>query len=374
MPIKRPKRSELGYTVVARQQESEESAMGQENNSTEKKKWKQLSEKERYKIETLLEENQTPKEIAERLGRDRRTIEREIVRGTITQVDSQWRERSVYGADAGQRVCEERGSNKGRGLKIADDHKLVSHIEQKISKEYYSPDAVIGEIKAQGLDFKVSICTKTLYNYIDSGLFLNISNKDLPVKKAGKKRKYKAVRKVALNNKNGRSIEERPVEIETREEAGHWEMDCVVGSGKACLLVMTERTSRKELIFKLKNKTQACVLEVINKLEMKYKDRFSEIFKSVTMDNGGEFLDTAKLEQSCLNPEARRTTCYYAHPYSAWERGSNEVANKLIRRFVPRGTKIEGLTTADIKRIERWMNNYPRRIFNYQTANQIFAA
>ena len=108
--------------------------------------------------------------------------------------------------------------------------------------------------------FKVTICTKTLYNYIDSGLFLNISNKDLPIKRHGKKRDYKPIRRVSLNNIKGRSIEERPPEAENRKEAGHWEMDCVVGSGKACLLVMTERKSRKELIFPLAAKTQACVL------------------------------------------------------------------------------------------------------------------
>ena len=348
--------------------------MGQKEHTTETTKWKQINEKERYKIETLIKEKLTAGEIAKRLGRDRRSIEREIERGSVEQLNSDLTKEIRYCADAGQRVREERASNKGRSLKIANDHKLVRHIEQKIGKEGYSPDAVIGEIRETGLRFKVKICTKTLYNYIDSGLFLNISNKDLAIKKFGKKRKYRVVHKVALNNRKGRSIEERPEEANNREEFGHWEMDCVIGSGKACLLVMTERVSRKELIFKLKNKTQACVLEVIDKLELKHKNKFSKIFKSITMDNGGEFLDMCGIEKSCLNPNTKRTTCYYAHPYSAWERGSNEAANRLIRRFVPKGTKIESLTAADIKRIERWMNNYPRRIFGYKTANKIYQA
>ena len=80
------------------------------------------------------------------------------------------------------------------------------------------------------------------------------------------------------------------------------------------------------------------------------------------------------LEASCLKAGAKRTTCYYAHPYSAWERGSNEVSNKLIRRFVPKGTNIDRLTKTDIRRIEHWMNNYPRRMFGYKTANDIMAA
>ena len=149
-------------------------------------------------------------------------------------------------------------------------------------------------------------------------------------------------------------------------------MDIVVGSTKTCLLVMTERKSRKELIFKIPSKHQKHVKEVIDKLEKKYKGRFKEYFKSITMDNGSEFLDSEGLERSCIKPGEKRTECYYAHPYSAWERGSNENANKLIRRFIPKGTDIGKLTQRDIKRIELWMNNYPRRIFGYKTANDIY--
>mgnify|MGYP000907111607 CR=1 FL=1 len=196
---------------------------------------------------------------------------------------------------------------------------------------------------------------------------------DLPLKKNGKKRKYKQVRKIALNNTKGRSIEERPPDIENREEYGHWEMDCVVGSGKACLLVMTERKSRQELIYKMPAKTQECVIEVIDRLERRYKSKFQKIFKSFTMDNGSEFLDMENLERSCLKAGIKRTTCYYAHPYSSWERGSNENQNKLIRRFVPKGLNIGKLTSKDIKRIENWMNNYPRRILGYKSPNQIAA-
>ena len=92
------------------------------------------------------------------------------------------------------------------------------------------------------------------------------------------------------------------------------------------------------------------------------------------MDNGSEFLDSEGLERSCIKPGEKRTECYYAHPYSSWERGSNENANRLIRRFVPKGTDINKLTQKDVKRIEQWMNNYPRRIFGYKTANDIYNA
>lgn len=348
--------------------------MGQKQNITKQLRWKQLSERERYKIEALSEAGLSTNEISKQMGRDRRTIEREIERGSVIQVDAQWREKLTYCADAGQRVHKERAANKGRPIKIGHDHSLAAHIEKMIGKENYSPDAVIGEIRTKCMKFETEICTKTLYSYIDKGLFLNISNKDLPVKKYDRKRKCRKVSKVALNNLKGRSIEERPANAETREETGHWEMDCVVGKGKACLLVMTGRKSRKELIFKLKAKKQEYVKEVIDQLERKYKSKFKKLFKSITMDNGSEFLGFEALEASCIHQGERRTTCYYAHPYSAWERGSNEVANKLIRRFVPKGTSIDSLTKADIRRIEHWMNNYPRRMFGYKTANDILAA
>jgi IS30 family transposase len=92
------------------------------------------------------------------------------------------------------------------------------------------------------------------------------------------------------------------------------------------------------------------------------------------MDNGTEFLDMTMLERSCKKPQERRTICYYAHPYSSWERGSNENANKLIRRFVPKGMDISKLKASDVKRIERWMNNYPRRILGYKSPIEYKAA
>jgi len=147
-------------------------------------------------------------------------------------------------------------------------------------------------------------------------------------------------------------------------------MDLVVGSGRACLLVLTERHGRHELIFKIPNKEQKYVIEVLDRLERKLGRKFREIFKSITMDNGPEFLDMKGIECSVFNKNQRRTTCYYAHPYSAYERGSNENANKLIRRFVPKGSDIDKLSHSAIARIQHWINNYPRRIFGYLSSAQ----
>ena len=359
--------------------------MEQGKHTTKARKWKQLSERERYKIEALTRAGHSPREIAVQLGRDRRTIERELIRGSVVHRRlnpyasrnpkvKDYLDETMYAADMGQRRAEENAGNKGRGLKIGHDHAFAHHLEQRIGEDSFSPDAAIGEIKAKGLKFKVTLCTKTIYNMIDRGDFLNLTNKNLPVKKDGNKRKYQKLRKVALNNRKGRSIEERPKFIDQRLEPGHWEMDLVVGKGRSCLLVMTDRYSRKELLIKLPGKAQRHVKEAVDRLEKKYKGRFTEMFKSITMDNGSEFLDSEGIENSCLCSNKKRTICYYAHPYSAWERGSNENANKLIRRFIPKGTNIGKLTQRDIKRIENWMNNYPRRLFKYKTANEVYKA
>jgi len=384
-PIEKdPSQVKISYTEVARIKATEVTKMGQENHNTVRRRWKQLSEIERYKIEALLAARHTPREIARQLGRDRRTIEREIKKGSVLQRrENPYASRNPkvpdyldewkYCADAGQRVCEANASNKGRAYKIGSDHKLVAHIERKIAEDKYSPDAVMGEIKANGLQFTVTLSTKTIYNMIDSGFFLRLSNDDLPIKRTKKKRAYKRVRKVALNNTKGRSIEERPSEIESREEYGHWEMDCVEGLGRPCLLVLTERSLREQIIIKMSAKTQNNVKMAIDGLERRYRRRFRAKFKSITMDNGSEFLDMRSIEKSSIYPDEDRTICYYAHPYSAWERGSNENNNRLIRRFVPKGTNIGKLSNKDVKRIERWINNYPRRMFGYKSSKQMAA-
>lgn len=349
--------------------------MNLSNYTTKNKKNKYLTEQDRYQIEALKKAGISNLAIAMQIGKTDRTIRREIVRGTVTFLNSDLTTRKEYCADVAQRKYLENAVNKGPGLKIGSDHKLAKYIEDKIIKEKFSPDAVIGRIKVEGLKFKSSICTKTLYNYINKGIFLELSNKHLLIKKKKAKRKYRKTRKVALNNMKGRSIENRPEVIDQRETVGHWEMDCVIsGRGsKSVLLVLTERCSRQALIFKMSGKTQENVGKVLDKLERKYRNSFKKMFMSITMDNGCEFVNQELIEQSVITKK-KRTTAYYAHPYSSWERGSNENTNKIIRRFIPKGANIGHYTLKDVKRIEQWINNYPRRILGYRTAQEVYQA
>ncbi len=340
--------------------------------TTKNRKGKHLNLKEREKIETLRKEKMSAAEIAVRIGCSKRTIERELKRGTVELLNSDLTTRMEYSSQVGQLEYDKRASAKGPELKIGKNHKLVKAIEEKISNEY-SPYAALTEIKNEDNGIEVNISLKTLYNYIDNDVFLNISNKDLPVKKEMKKRVYKKVRKASHNTK-GTSIEERPSEVELRLEFGHWEMDLVVGkkATKPCLLVFTERHSRQELIFKIPNKTQESVIAVLDKIERKLgRVKFANIFKSITTDNGSEFLDFESIERSVRSKTKARTKQYYAHAYSSCERGSNENANKLIRRFYPKGTDFKNVSNKDVKKLMLWINNYPRKILGGKSSSQI---
>lgn len=354
--------------------------MEQKEYTTKKRTWEQISERERYKIEALSKAGMGAGEIAKELRRGKRTIERELKLGeveqflpykSITKEKGEAGIQRVYCADTAQLRHDERASNKGRGLKIGKDHKLVAFIEEKIGKEKWSPDVVVAEIRKHPDQHGTDICTKTLYNYIDAGLFLGISNKDLPYKKDGKKRTYRPVRSVPLNNRNGKGIEERPKEIEKREEKGHWELDLVVGKQgtKRVILTLVERKSRKSLYILVQNKSQAAVLRALRRAAKRVKGDFAEVFKTITTDNGSEFLDGKGIKDATGCEEV-----YYAHPYCSWEKGSNENGNRMLRRFLPKGTDFTHLTAKELMQIERWVNNYPRKILGYKTADEVYYA
>lgn len=339
------------------------------NNNTESKKNKHLNYEERIKIETLSKAGLKSEKIGQYIGCTGRTIRRELEKGKVKLLNSDLTEREEYSADIGEQKHRYAGTAKGPSLKIGTDYKLVEEIEHLIIEEKMSPYAAAESIKRSG-KFNTTISYKTIYNYIDQGLFPHLTNKHLPVKKNGKKRKYDEVR-TAINNTKGTSISERDASIESREEYGHWEMDTVVGGkgSKEVLLVLTERSKLHEIIRKIKSKSQYHVVKELDKIEKKIgAKKFRENFKTITCDNGCENLDFEGIERSVL-VKSKRTKVYYAHPYSAWERGSNENANKLIRRFIPKGADIGEFSHERIKMIEHWINNYPRRLFNGNSAS-----
>lgn len=347
--------------------------MEQKHCSRKRKKYKHLDVGERCKIEALQAGRKKVCEIAAILQRDESTIYREFKRGTISRIQTDLSERKQYRADVGQADYMKQGRNKERSLKIGKDKHLEEYIRIKLIDKLFSPDAIIGEIKALGLKFKGMICTKTLYNYIESGIFSGISNENLWEKRKRKKRKYKAVVRPSYKNRLARNIDERPRKANKRVEYGHWEGDCVKGPkrSKTSLFTLTERKAREQIIIKIKQTTHEAIKEALDGLEKKYGADFKIKFKTVTFDNGVEFLNWKSLELSVLDLGKRRTTTYFAHAYSSWERGTNENQNRMIRRFIPKGKNIADVSDEEIKRIEHWMNNYPRKILGYKTAEQM---
>ena len=141
---------------------------------------------------------------------------------------------------------------------------------------------------------------------------------------------------------------------------------------KETLFVLSERLTRNEIIIKMPDQTAASVVNALNNLERRFGKKFATIFKSITFDNGSEFMDCAGIEKSVYGEDNKRTKVYYCHPYSAYERGTNENINKMIRRFLPKGTDFRKVTAEYIKRVEAWINNYPREILGFETSGSLF--
>ncbi|MEG1103683.1 MAG: IS30 family transposase, partial [Oscillospiraceae bacterium] len=112
--------------------------------------------------------------------------------------------------------------------------------------------------------------------------------------------------------------------------------------------------------------TAAEVVKAVDGLHRKYGRKFEQIFKTITVDNGGEFSSCEELERG------GRTKIFYCHPFSSWERGSNERANRIIRRFIPKGVNIGNYSKRDVQQIQDWINNYPRKILGWKCASTLF--
>lgn len=348
--------------------------MCQENYNTDKRKFKQLTYKDRIKIETLYnDEHLNYTQISIILGKHRTTISRDIKQGLI-ELETSYLPVWKYCAEVAQRKNEENETAKGTNLKIGNDIKLADFIEKKIKEEKYSPEVIEKEIKQS--EFSTTLCYKTIYNYIDKEI-LNIKRKDLTYGIYEKKKEKKKEESDYIKpNKEGKTIHDRPKEIETRETIGHWEMDLVEGlkgQKEPYLLVLSERKTRKEIIELIPDKTAKSVARALDRIERQLGVvKFRETFKTITTDNGAEFRNWKSIEKSYTGSKKKRTNQYFADAYSSWQRGTNENINKMIRRFLPKKTSFKGLKQEDVKRIEKWINNYPRKIFNFKTSEEYY--
>lgn len=303
--------------------------------------------------------------IARKLGRSHSTINAEIKRGTTVQKKLVNRKPYFfenYYAETGQIVYEKNREASKPRYKLFRIERFIAFAKKKIQCERWSPDTIVGRVIEEGsFEPHERVCVKTLYRYIDEGL-IELTNLDLWSKVC---RKPSTKRNRAHKRILGQSIEERPQEINDRQTFGHWEIDTVIGKktkDEPVLLTITERLTRYQIVIKLPSKNEAAVKEALEQLS-KDNPYFPLIFKSITADNGSEFASLSEALQD-------RSAVYFAHPFSSWERGTNEKHNGILRRFIPKGKSMKDISLEQIQQITEWMNHLPRKLLKYRTPTE----
>ena len=343
----------------------------QEKSVTKRRGGKHFTWEDRVRLEALSRElypRRKPdfSDLGRRLGRHRTTVSREWRRGQTVNRDSDLREFPVYSARKAQGAADRVALNKGPRGKLTTG--VAARIRDLILRERLSPFAAVMRLRADG-GLPWVPCERSVYYAVDAGL-IGVSRSQLPYRPTGRRRK-RAGPRMAYTNARGRPITERPPGAEDRSEYGHWEMDTVVGgtgTSPACLLVLTERMTRREIVRKLPARTQEAVIRGLDRLERSGHALFRGM-KTITCDNGCEFLDFDAIEKSATRA-GRRCEVFFAHPFRASERGSNENANRIVRRFVPKGADISAFTRKQIQRIEDWINALPRKILDGLSAGE----
>lgn len=340
--------------------------MDQSKDTTFHQKGKHFSKTDRRELQgilrtaKLLGQSLSLRKLAKLMHCAPNTIRNELKRGAHPHTGH-------YGAARAQRDYNRKHQNSCTKHKRFVASPFVTWAIQKVKQFHWSLDACVGYARLHSLFPKEQmVCTKTLYNYVDACLFQDVRNIDLPLKV--RRRTHPTVVRQRLK-KLGRSLEERPTEVTQRAEFGHWEIDTVIGrkskTDKA-VLSLCERQTRKYIGIPIAGKNAEAVKVGLLRLKKWAGSKFSEIFKTITADNGSEFADLSSLEQDT------KTTVYFAHPYSAWERPSNERANGLLRRFIPKYRRIDGYDTDEIYFACEWANDLPRKILGYHTPNELF--
>ena len=334
------------------------------NCSTEHRKGQHITREERNEIEVRLKDGWSVYKIAKHLGRPYNTIRNEIKRGLTPLYNGKVHR---YKAETAEKVYLEHRKNSRRTFKLLTASKFIQYVVDQFQKEEWSLDASFGHALRTGKYRREEmVCTKTLYNYIDLGL-IPLTNMDLPEKL---KRKTKGSRVRENKRILGDSIDDRPKEIDTRMEFGHWEIDSVLGKkGKDEPVVVTivERKLRKSLWMKAADHSAEAMQTAVKNAIDYFRDQYRDVFKSITADNGSEFAMLSELKELGI-------PVYFTLPYASLEKRTNECHNRMLRRFIPKGRSINDYSADEILIFGDIINNLPRKILGYYTPDELFDA
>lgn len=234
----------------------------------------------------------------------------------------------------------------------------IVRIEQHL-KEEWSPEQISGRLRCSG----VSVSHESIYRHVwkdkreGGSLYLNLRRSG---KKYNKRSAGKAGRGCIPNRVD---IEHRPSVVEDKSRIGDWEGDTIIGAKhQGALLTYVDRKSKFTLITKLEEKKADQVREAT----LRRFSEFPDLVKTITYDNGKEFSKHESIGKQL------GASCYFAKPYHSWERGLNEHTNGLIRQYLPKSTNLKLVSNDEIKRIERLINDRPRKVLNYRTPREVF--
>lgn len=337
-----------------------------------------LTKDDRRKIERYDRAGLNASQIARELGRHPSTIQKELIRGRCEQITDPIRHKAelVYDWYYAQMMADNAAMSKGRPRKIEPGSELLARAEELVmisGAKKYSPYAALETAKQEG-KLPVSICTTTFYTYIHTSEY---NAKGIHLKRPNAECWKEEEVREAKNRPPELSIDNRPKKVVKRKEFGHWEGDLVCSptkcGGSAAAFTLLERKTRKYIVIKIPSKSPKHVKKALDIVESRFGDLFSQVVKTITFDNGLEFVNYRLLQQSTLPARASpRFDIYYAHPYRSGERGSNENANGLLRRFFPKGTNFAEVSMQDVFDAADWLNNYPRKLLSGKSSTVLF--
>jgi transposase, IS30 family len=313
------------------------------------KKKKEITAADRKVIEILLQENYTPKKIGVRLGFHKSTICGEI---------SKRRTPNGYFADIAQVDRETKRGISGQNAKKIIHSRTRDFILSEL-KVGWSPEQIAGRMSFLGMKDKV--CMETIYSFVYTDEYCKEDKIFQYLRRGRKKRKKQTGRSVHKSKIPNRiSISKRPEVVTKRTELGHWEGDSVIYSNLKAINTVNELKTGFVVFTKLNRKTAKLTAQAMTKV---FKGHYA---KTLTLDNGTEFM-----EHEMIIRETKVET-YFCHPYSSWERGSNENANGLLRGYLPKRTNIDKLTQEELDLIAEELNNRPRKRLGYRTPAEAY--